>query len=179
MVQKGAVELVVSELYLQTSEDDCLLQAMRRNRVRGTRMLAHTVHAKSADREWAKRWGANAYLIQPAATKRLNYVVSRLLTPRRSASKAAAARITRRATLADAFAEIESGKLRDATSVVFARSWWSGLTRSQRNDYRALAKRLDVSLRADPEMSPHFVELQCAPAEQRAQRARKLSPYRS
>jgi CheY-like chemotaxis protein len=179
MVRNGSVELVVSELYLQTSEDDCFIQAMRRNRVRGTRMLAHTVHGKSVDREWAKQWGANAYLIQPATTKRLKYVVSRLLAPRKSVSKVPAARITRPATLGDAFAEIESGKLHVATSVVFARSWWTGLTRSQRNEYRARAKRLDVSLRVDPVMRQDFVELRRAGPERRARRAGKESPYRS
>jgi CheY-like chemotaxis protein len=179
IVQNGPVELLVSELYLQTGEDDCLIQAMRRNRVRGTRLLAHTVHAKAIDREWAKRWGANAYLIQPAKTERLKYVVSRLLAPRKAPSTATAARITRRATLDDAFAEIESGKLHGATSVVFARSWWTGLTRSQRNDYRAHAKRLEVSLRADPVMSQRFVELRRTRPERPAKPAGKESPYRS
>lgn len=157
IVRNSGVRLVVSELFLKTAESDCLIQAIRQNRVHGTRVLAHTVRRKSADRDWAKLWGARGFLIQPTQTERLRHVVGTLLTAPAKATRAV--RTMRRDTLSIALGEIERGEHTSTSSIVVGRSWWIGLTGPQRNDYRKRAKRNGVSLRADKMMSSNFVEL--------------------
>jgi two-component system, chemotaxis family, chemotaxis protein CheY len=161
LVRASRVRLVVSELFLKTADSDCLFQAIRQNRVHGTRMLAHTVHRTSSDRDWAKLWGASGFLVQPTRTERLKHVVQRILTPARSNAKFV--RTSRRKTLSGAFAEIESGAVRGTSSIVVGRSWWTGLSASERNGYRRRAKRSAITLRADSMMSSTFVELRNAP----------------
>lgn len=178
IVRNAKVRLVVSELFLKTAESDCLFQAVRQNRVHGTRMLAHTVHGKSTDRDWAKRWGASGFLIQPTRTERLRYVVGKLLTAP-AKSRTGVARTSRRDTLSGALAEIERGDLSGTTSIVVGLSWWTELSASERNGYRRRARRTGISLRSDAMMSPHFVELRGAVRPRKdVQPARKSSPYR-
>ena len=162
IVQNGQIRLVVSDLYMKTGESDCLIQAIRQNRVHGTRTLAHVSHAKSSDKVWAKRWGARAFLIQPAQTARLEYVVSQLLMPTKSRSDAATSRLARRKTLNGALAEVERGELPGTSSVVVSKSWWNELTDSQRSAFRKRAKRLSVALRSDEMMGQDFVEVRGA-----------------
>ena len=157
LVRHSKVQLVVSELFLKTAESECLVQAIRQNRVHGTRTLAHTVHRTSSDRDWAKLWGASGFLVQPTRTERLRHVVLRLLTPAKSS---ATVRTTRRNTLSGALAEIESGAVHGTSSIVVGRSWWTGLSAVERNVFRRRAKRSAVSLRADAMMNSSFVELQ-------------------
>ena len=164
IVRQGRVRLVVAELFLKTAESDCLFQAIRQNRVHGTRMLAHTTHRTSSDRDWAKLWGASGFLVQPTRTARLRHVVARLLTPS-GTSSGKFVRTSRRKTLSGAFAEIESGTLRGTSAIVVGRGWWAGLTVSERNDYRRRARRNGVTLRADSMMSSSFVELRNAPQQ--------------
>ena len=182
IVRDREIGLVVSELYLKTGESDCLIQAIRRNRVRGTRTLAHTVFSKRPDRAWAKQWGASGYLIQPARTERLRHAVSLLLKPRVQGSAGKASRISRRNTLDVALAEIESGALQGTSSIVFGGTWWHSLTARQRNDYRNRARRAELSLRSDRMMGQDFVELRGAvsPGKSRKSRSKasKASPYR-
>ncbi len=159
MVRKRKIRLLVSELYLETGDSKCLIQAMRQERVRGTHTVAHTVHASSLDKEWAKRWGASAFLIQPATAERLQYVVSRLLAQPKAVSRARSAGISRRETLNGALAEIERGELSGALAIIFGRPWWDELAESQRSEYRKRAKRAGVTLRSDAMMSRRFVEL--------------------
>lgn len=161
LVRSSRIRLVVSELFLKTAESDCLFQAIRQNRVHGTRMLAHTVHRTSSGRDWAKQWGASGFLVQPTRMERLKHAVLKLLAPARSGARFV--RTSRRNTLSGAFAEIESGAVRGTSSIVVGRSWWSGLSVSERNGYRRRAKRNGVTLRADSMMAANFVELRNAP----------------
>jgi CheY-like chemotaxis protein len=159
LMRTRRIRLVVSELYLGTGESQCLIQAMRQERMRGTRTIAHTVHATSSDREWAKRWGASAFLIQPATAERLQHVVSRLLTRPKTHSKAPRTGIDRRETLNVALGDIERGELHDTLAIIFGRPWWDELAESQRSEYRKRAKRAGVTLRSDAMMSRQFVEV--------------------
>ena len=158
LMKKRDIRLVVSELYLKTGESDCLIQAVRQNRLHGTRVLAHTVHTKSADLAWARRWGASGFLIQPTPA-RLKRAVTQLLDKARTASPRKASRRTRVATLDAALVKLERGEVRGVSSIVLARTWWSELTFGQRNEYRQRARRAGVTLHSDSMMSSSFVEL--------------------
>jgi DNA-binding NtrC family response regulator len=158
LMKKRDIRLVVSELYLKTGESDCLIQAVRQNRLRGTRILAHTVHAKSADLAWAKHWGASGFLIQPTRPGRLKRAVTQLLATAATAPRKAL-KCTRVATLDGALGKLERGEVRGTSSIVLSLPWWSELTHVQRNDYRRRAKRAGVTLHSDSMMSSSFVEL--------------------
>jgi len=177
IVRNRRVRLVVSELFLKTAESDCLIQAIRLNRVHGTRMLAHTVHRKASVRDWARLWGASGFLVQPTRTERLRHVVTKLLT--KPAATAGMVRTSRRDTLSGALAEIERGELPGTSAIVVGRSWWNGLSGSERNGYRRSARRNGVSLRSDSMMSPSFVELRRESQRKAGMQARKQSPYRT
>jgi DNA-binding NtrC family response regulator len=161
LMKKRDIRLVVSELYLKTGESDCLIQAVRQNRLRGTRVLAHTVHTKPADLAWAKRWGASGFLIQPTPA-RLKRAVTQLLEKVRSASPRKASKRTRVATLDGALGKLERSEVRDGSSIVLARTWWSALTLGQRNGYRQRARQAGVTLHSDSMMSSSFVEVRTA-----------------
>jgi CheY-like chemotaxis protein len=159
LMKKRDIRLVVSELYLKTGESDCLIQAVRQNRLHGTRVLAHTVHAKSADLAWAKRWGASGFLVQPTAA-RLKRALSQLIAAARAPRKIR--KHARFATLDGALGKLERGEVRGGSSIVLARTWWSALTLPQRNDYRQRARRAGITLHSDSMMSSSFVELRTA-----------------
>jgi two-component system, chemotaxis family, chemotaxis protein CheY len=73
------VRVLVTELYVKTNGDECLIDAVRGAKAnRKTRIVAHTDQSLSADREWAKRAGADAYLIKPSRAERVRYVVESL-----------------------------------------------------------------------------------------------------
>ena len=79
------VRVVVTELYVQTDGDDYLVPSIRRAKAhRKTRIVAHTNRSLTADRDWAMRAGADAYLIKPTRADRMRYVVGRLSTERAS-----------------------------------------------------------------------------------------------
>ena len=158
LMKKRDIRLVVSELYVKTGESDCFLQAVRQNRLRGTQVLAHTVHGKSTDLAWAKQWGASGFLIQPSPA-RLKRAVTQLLRASKPVSSRKSAKRLRVATLDGALGKLERGKVRGSCSIVLARAWWTGLTHVQRNEYRQRARRAGVTLRSDSMMSSSFVEL--------------------
>ena len=158
------VAIMVTELYLPTGDDECLIHAVRReSKLKRTRVVAHTHRALAADREWAMRAGADAYLIKPTRAQRVRYVVSRLMgdRPGTQAPTTDAAMI-RRDSLEAALEEIESGKLTDTSTIVFSRSWWDSITPGERQKLRARAKKSGVNLRSDSMLTNHFVEVRGA-----------------
>ena len=83
VVRESDVKLVVTELYLEAEGRTCLIEAIRSDRaLRKTRTMAHTHRCLVADREWALRAGADAYLIKPTRAERMRYVVGRLASTR-------------------------------------------------------------------------------------------------
>lgn len=182
IVNDREVRLVVTELYLKTGKDDCLVHAIRRSKtLRKTRTLAHTNRATAADREWAMRAGADAYLIKPTRAERLRYVVSRLATTKGANSSVpvtSSSPVKRRDSLEMALADLEKGQLDGSSSIVFAREWWNGLSRPEQANYRKRAKRAGVTLHSDSVLGEHFVEVRGSPLEQPLMTERPESPYR-
>jgi two-component system chemotaxis response regulator CheY len=163
LLAQQPIAVLVTELYLAAGEDDCLVHAVRRNSAfRKTRIVAHTHRSMAADREWAMRAGADAYLIKPTRPQRMRYVVGRLTTARganASPPPASTGRITRRDSLDLALHEIEAGKLEGVSAIVFGRGWWEEQSPPQRTLYRNRAKKAHVSLRSDSMLGKHFVEV--------------------
>ena len=182
VLRENEVRVVLSELYMKTGDDTCLIHAVRSVKaLGGTRTLAHTRFATSPDREWALRAGADAYLIQPTRPARLRYVVSRLATATRTNNRIDPKRpdIIRRDSLELALAEMERGGLRGASSIVFSREWWSTLPKPAQTAYRGRARKLRVSLRSDSLLSNHFVEVRGPTRSHHALSSeRPESPYR-
>lgn len=183
MINERDVRLVITELYLKTGDDDDLIHAIRRTKaLRHTRALAHTRYGTSADRDWAMRAGADAYLIQPTRAERLRYVVARLATAKATRSSLPAtssAPVSRRDSLEKALVDLEGGALQGTSSIVFGRVWWEKLTRSEQTSYRKRAKQAKVSLRSDSLLSDHFVEVRGpSRADQGLSTERPESPYR-
>ena len=67
--------------------------------------------------------------------------------------------IKRRTTLQEALHEIESEVLSGVTAIVVNGEWWQSLTTATQNDYRRRCEQLGVVLRADANLTRHFVEL--------------------
>lgn len=182
VVNSREVRLVVTELYLKTGDDDDLIHAIRRSKaLKRTRTLAHTSKATAADRDWAMRAGADAYLIKPTRAERFRYVVSRLATSKGANSSVPATSgspLQRRDSLEAALADVESGKLTDSTSIVFSRVWWEGLTPKEQNGFRKRAKRTGVALKSDSVLGNHFVEVRGSPIGKSLNTERRESPYR-
>ena len=158
------IAILVTELYLPTGSDDCLITAARRDPAfKRTKIVAHTNRAQTADREWAMRAGADAYLIKPTRAQRVRYVVSRLMGDTRSVPQATpAASITRRSSLEEAMQEIERGELADTSTIVFGRVWWNTLSSQERQAFRTRARKAHVNLRSDSILGNHFVEVRGA-----------------
>jgi CheY-like chemotaxis protein len=183
MVRSQRVKLVMTELYLQTGDDECLIHAIRRDReLRGTRTLAHTHRSLPADREWAMRAGADAYLIKPTRAERLRYVVGRLTTTRGSNASlpvTSNSAIVRRDSLDKALDELEDGGLAGTSTIVFSRVWWEQLTLPEQSSYRRRARRARINLRSDSMLGTHFVEVRGPARGERAlSTERPESPYR-
>lgn len=173
VLRENEVRVVLSELYLKTGEDTCLIRAVHKAKaLRNTRTLAHTRHGTSPDRDWARRAGADAYLIQPTPAERLRYVVARLATEKLSASDSTVTRsvVARRDSLEDALLDLEQGSLKGTSSIVFGRGWWIQLSPIQQSGYRKRARKAGVNLRSDSLLSDHFVEVRGP--------SRPESPYR-
>lgn len=158
------ISVIVTELYLPTGEDECLIHAIRREpRLKRTRVIAHTHRSMTADREWAMRSGADAYLIKPTRAQRVRDVVSRLMGERPGTpTPTTDATMTRRDSLDAALLEIETGGLADTSTIVFARGWWEGISVDDRKKYRARARKSGVNLRSDSMLTNHFVEVRGA-----------------
>jgi hypothetical protein len=73
--------------------------------------------------------------------------------------------IRRRTTLQEALQEIESEVLSGVTAIVVNGEWWQTLPSTTQNDFRRRCEKLGVVLRADANISRHFVELASDPTE--------------
>lgn len=183
IVRDVDIRLVITELYLKAGEDTDLVHAIRRSRaLRKTRTLVHTSHATAADRDWALRAGADAYLIKPTRAERLRYVVARLATtraPHPTVTATHTSAIQRRDSLDAALEELEGGALAGTSAIVFDRAWWQELPRAEQASFRKRAKKARVSLRSDSMIGRHFVEVR-GPSrpEQGLSTERPESPYR-
>jgi len=162
MVKSSDIRLVVTELYLATGDDTDLIHAIRRTKaLRKTRTLAHTHRSLAADRDWAMRAGADAYLIKPTRAERMRYVVTRLTTARgaNAVPVTTSAPMLRRDSLEKALTELEAGSLPGTSCIVFSREWWDTLPGTQQKAFRKRARRAKVYLRSDSLLSNHFVEV--------------------
>jgi CheY-like chemotaxis protein len=183
IVNSEQVKLVVTELYLATGSDACLIGAIRGIKaLRKTRTLAHTNRSLPVDREWAMTVGADAYLIKPTRAERMRYVVGRLTTERGASASVqtkANGSIVRRDSLDLALDELEKGTLPGTSSIVFGRAWWQQQTSVQQSAYRRRAKAARVSLRSDSMLKNNFVEVRGTPrVEPGLATERPESPYR-
>lgn len=175
------VAVIVTELYLAAAEDECLIHAVRRDaKLKRTRVVAHTHRGLTADREWAMRAGADAYLIKPTRAQRVRYVVARLLGDRAAAPpRTPDARMVRRDSLEEALHEIEKGGLADTSTIVFSRGWWDGLSADGRQRFRNRARKAHINLRSDSMLTNHFVEVRgAARSNIGLSTERPESPYR-
>ena len=158
---KAAV--IVTELYLGTGDDECFIHAVRRDPLlKRTRVVAHTHRSLTADREWAMRAGADAYLIKPTRAQRVRYVVSRLLGERKSSAQppvTAPSAMSRRDSLDAALTEMETGGAHKTATIVFGRAWWDEQSEVVRKGFRSRARKAGVNLRSDSMLTNHFVEL--------------------
>jgi CheY-like chemotaxis protein len=83
MVNRSEISLVVTDLYLPTGQDRCLVRAIRQSSaLRRTKVLAYTSHARKADRAWAIAEGANGYVLKQNGASRLLEVVARMARSR-------------------------------------------------------------------------------------------------
>src|SRR5438477_5011435 len=88
IVNCSEIALVVTELYLPTDASRCLAQDIGKSpSLRRTKLLAYTTHGKRRDRQWARRIGADGYVITRSGEARFLEVVDHLMgtpsTPRR------------------------------------------------------------------------------------------------
>jgi CheY-like chemotaxis protein len=182
VVNEREIRLVVTELYLKTADDDELIHAIRGSKaLKRTRTLAHTSRATAADRDWAMRAGADAYLIKPTRAERFRYVVSRLATTKGANSTVpvtSGSPLQRRDSLDAALADLEAGGLADSTSIVFSRTWWDALSAKEQNGFRKRAKRAGVSLKSDSVLGSDFVEVRGSPIGKSLNSERREPPYR-
>jgi len=86
------VGLVVTELYLPVGKSRCLARVIGKSpTLRSTKVLAYTTHGKRADRAWARRIGADGYVITRSGEDRFLSVVDHLMetpsTPRRTRAR--------------------------------------------------------------------------------------------
>ena len=182
MVTEREIRLVVSELYLKTGADDDLIHAIRRSKkLRKTRTIAHTNRATAADRDWALRAGADAFLIKPTRAERMRYVVTRLATatgPNASVPATSSSPVSRRNSLELALRDVELGTLTGSSAIVFSRDWWEQLGRPAQATFLKRAKKAGVTLRSDSAIGPHFVEVRGLPTDLPLTTERSESPYR-
>jgi len=91
IVNGSEIALVVTELYLRTGKSRCLARTIGQSpALRRTKVLAYTKHGKREDRAWARRIGADGYVITRSGEDRFLEVVDHLMetpsTPRRGRS---------------------------------------------------------------------------------------------
>ena len=92
IVNGREIALVVTELYLPLGNARCLARIIGKSpALRRTKVLAYTTHGKREDREWARRIGADGYVITRSGEDRCLSVVDHLMemtsTPRRVRSR--------------------------------------------------------------------------------------------
>ena len=85
LVNRSEIALVVTELYLASGAERCLLHAIRQSSaLRRTKVLAYTSHSRKVDRAWAIAEGAYGYVLKKNGEPRLLEVMSHLgRSPRR------------------------------------------------------------------------------------------------
>lgn len=89
VVNSSEIALVVTELYVRHGKARCLARLIGKSpALRRTKILAYTTHGKREDRAWARRIGADGYVITRSGEDRFLTVVDRLMvapsTPRRT-----------------------------------------------------------------------------------------------
>lgn len=201
-LEANDIRLVLCELYLRTGTDDDLISAIRRDKaLERTRVIAHTRFGKSADSDWARRVGADGYLIRPVSNDRLRAVVTAIVEaipsrqpPTNGARDAETKTGGRRAgsgtpkyfangapdyrdSLDVALTRIEGGTDGDVTGIVVGRHWWDDLTRAEQTPYRRRAKQARVTLRKAARLSDQRVEVRSSDSGDPSAK-RKESAYR-
>ena len=84
IAMRGEISLLITELYLSSGVERCLVRAVRREpALRRMKILAVSSHANDDDRVWALAAGADAYLTKPIRLGRLLQVAGSLATSRR------------------------------------------------------------------------------------------------
>jgi hypothetical protein len=66
--------------------------------------------------------------------------------------------ISRHDSLHHALQQVESGALRSVSTIVFSHRWWHTLSADERAEFRERASRHSVTLRADSQLTSHYVE---------------------
>jgi DNA-binding response OmpR family regulator len=80
---RSDVALLVTELYLPSGAERCLVRAARREPgLKRLKILVISDHGADEDRSWALSAGADAYLIKPVRLGRMLQVAARLATSR-------------------------------------------------------------------------------------------------
>jgi two-component system KDP operon response regulator KdpE len=92
IVNGTEIGLVVTDLYVRIGKSRCLARAIAKSpALRRTKLLAYTAHGRRADRDWARRIGADGYVITRSGEDRFLSVVDHLMeapsTPRRAAGR--------------------------------------------------------------------------------------------
>ena len=93
IANRSEIALVVTDLYLRLGDARCLARVIGRTRaLRRTKLLAYTGHGKRQDRDWARRIGADGYVISRSGEDRFLSVVDNLMgkpsLPRRTLARA-------------------------------------------------------------------------------------------
>jgi CheY-like chemotaxis protein len=84
LVNQKEITLVVTELYLASGTQRCLLPAIRSSSaLRRTKVLAYTTHSAKKDRDWAIAEGADGYVLKKNGQGRLLQVAANLGRSRR------------------------------------------------------------------------------------------------
>jgi len=80
---RSQIDLVITELYLPTHAERCLVRAARREpALRHMKILVVSDHATSDDHNWALSAGADAFLVKPVRLGRMLQVAGRLAMSR-------------------------------------------------------------------------------------------------
>jgi CheY-like chemotaxis protein len=91
IANRSEIGLIVTELYLPIGASRCLAREIGKSpALRRTKLLAYTRHGKPRDRAWARRVGADGYVITRSGDERFLEVVDHLMAtesvPRRTRS---------------------------------------------------------------------------------------------
>src|SRR5438045_7270107 len=80
IVNGSEIGLVVTDLYVRVGKARCLARAIAKSPALGrTKLLAYTGHGKKQDRDWARRIGADGYVITRSGEDRFLSVVDHLM----------------------------------------------------------------------------------------------------
>jgi len=83
VVNASEIALVVTELYLPVGQSRCLARTIAKSpALRRTKILAYTTHGRREDRAWARRIGADGYVITRSGEERFLSVVDTLMVDR-------------------------------------------------------------------------------------------------